>query len=419
MPLLLLLDIIVSCLLFVPDVVAALETTIVAEGHYVMADGDTLAMAEERVLQRAQRRAVEEAGVYLESIFVDSEKSSGGRSIQSSALEIRTLAAAITKTVVLSARRTFEQDRPTFYVRIRAHVDLDNLEQAIRRWKSEQQLAEHFRQLQTENAQLKAQLQDLQSRPSGVQMIAIEPSIRIRSAEQARKLVERAVETHDLRHKLDLSSQAAELDPESPAPLVIRGQAYLRLVSIAFGDKLPAREYSVYIDNARMDFDRALLIDPKNIWALLGQGDANTWLQRPKAAADAYEEALQLDPFFDVARQRLINLHTMHARKLMSVNEYLPALELLDRLLNRYVPHSWIPAAKEAYLLRSQLYQQLSQPTHAMEDLNMVLQIDPSDAQALLARGKLYRDRLQGIPAKDDFEHACLLGSADACHQLP
>lgn len=134
--------------------------------------------------------------------------------------------------------------------------------------------------------------------------------------------------------------------------------------------------------------------------------------ERPKAAAG-------LDPFFDVARQRLINLDTMQARKLLSANEYLPALELLDGLLNRYVPHSWIPAAKEAYLLRSQLHQQLNQPTDAMEDLNMVLQVDPSNAQALLAHGKLYRDRLQGIPAKDDFEHACLLGSTDACHQLP
>lgn len=67
MPLLLFLNIIVSSFLCAPNnnVVAALETTIVAEGHYVMAHGDTLAMAEERVLQRAQRRAVEEAGVYL------------------------------------------------------------------------------------------------------------------------------------------------------------------------------------------------------------------------------------------------------------------------------------------------------------------------------------------------------------------
>ena len=99
------------------------------------------------------------------------------------------------------------------------------------------------------------------------------------------------------------------------------GQTYLSLVSIASTDRLPVTEYSVYIDNARMDFDRALLIDAKNIWALLGQGDANTWLERPKAAAAAYEQALRLDPLFDPARQRLITLHTVQARKLMNFND--------------------------------------------------------------------------------------------------
>ncbi len=410
---------IVSCLLFPAHVATAVETSIVAEGEYVMADGDTLALAEERVLQRAQRRAVEEAGLYLESVFVDSEKSLAGRNFQSTALEIRTIAAAITKTVILASRRSFEHDRPTFYIKIRAQVDLEHLAEAVRRWKADEQLALHFRALQKENMHLKAQLQDLRARPAGVTMLPIGPPIPIRSAEQARTLVERAVQSRDLRHKLDLSSQAAELDPQSATPLVVRGQTYLGLVSIAYRDRLPATEYSMYVDNARMDFDRALLIDAQNTWALLGQGDANTWLERPNAAAAAYEEALRLDPFFDVARQRLINLHTTQARKLMNVNEQLPALAVLDKLLDSYVPPSWILAAKEAFVLRSQVYQRLNQPTQAIDNLNMVLQVDPSDASALLARGKLRQQGLQGIPAKDDFEHACLLGSVEACQQLP
>jgi hypothetical protein len=37
----------------------------------------------------------------------------------------------------------------------------------------------------------------------------------------------------------------------------------------------------------------------------------------------------------------------------------------------------------------------------------------------LLARGNLYREQLQGRSAKDDFEHACLLGATQACEQLP
>jgi tetratricopeptide (TPR) repeat protein len=399
--------------------VAAAETAIIAEGRYVMADGDTLAVAEERVLLRAQRRAIEEAGLYLEAAFLDSEKSIGGTSIQNSTLEIRTIAAAITKTVILESRRSFEQDRPSFYVRIRALVDVDNLKHAVLRWKSEQQLAAHFWQLQKENAQLKAQLQDLQTRPPGTRMIAIEPTSRARSAERAKTLVERALATEDLRHKLDLTSQAAELDPGSPDALVARGQTYLRLVSIAVGDKLPPKNYSLYLDNARMDFDRALILDPKNAWGLLGQGDVNTWLQRPDVAATAYRQVLILNPFFDVARERLINLHTAQARRLAHEKQWSRALALLDGLLTQPMPHSWIPSAKEAYLLRSELYQRLNQPIPAMKDLNTVLQVDPSHAQALLARAKLYRKGLQGIQAQEDFEHACILGATEACQQLP
>jgi tetratricopeptide (TPR) repeat protein len=358
-------------------------------------------------------------GLYLESTFLDSERTVGGTSVQSSALQIRTIAAAITKTIILESRRSFEEDRPTFYVRIRATVDLDQLQNAVLRWKSEHQLAEHFRQLQKENAHLKAQLQDLQARPPSTGMMTIEPTKRIRSPEPANMLVRRAVESDNLRQKLDYASQAAELDPESPDPLIVRGQTYLRLASTAFGDHLPPRAYSLYIDNARMDFDRAIIIDPRNIWALLGQGDVNTWLQQPERAVIAYTDALALNPFFDVARQRLIHLHTTEARKLFNDTHWSRALALLNTLLNRPLPDNWIPAAKEAYVLRSEILEKLNRPAEAMEDLNVVLRTDPSHARALLARGKLYRAGYQGIQAKDDFEHACLLGSSEACQQLP
>src|SRR5215217_7502801 len=164
-------------LLWTTNAIAA-ETTVIADGQYVMADGDTLAIADQRVLQKAQRRAIEEAGVFLESTFYDYEKTSKVDSTQISSLEIRTLAAAITRTEVLVARRSFEKDRPNFFVRIRALVNLDQLQDAIRRWKSDRQFAEHFTQLQEENAQLKAQLRELQTRPAGVRLLTIEPPVQ-------------------------------------------------------------------------------------------------------------------------------------------------------------------------------------------------------------------------------------------------
>lgn len=384
-----------------------------------MADGDTLALAEEKVLQRAQRRAVEEAGMYLESTFLDFERTAVGKNFQASSLEIRTIAAAITKTEILESQRSFENDRPSFFVRIRVVVNLDNLQAAIRRWQSEQQFAEHYRRLQIENAELKAQLHELKAAPVGVRTLIIEPPGRNGAREQARTLVDKSILTQNLRQKLDMTSQAATLDPQSVDPLIVRGQTYLRLVSAAYSNKSRPSEYSEYIDNARMDFDRALMIDPKNTWALLGQGDVNTWLQRPDDAAHSYEQALALDPFFDVAHHRLITLYTTQARKLTTTKQWLSALTVLQKFLSPHVPDSWIPYHKEAYFLRSEIYKKLNQPTQAIDDLSMIIRVEPTDTHALLARAKLYQEQLQGRLAKDDFERACILGSAEACEQLP
>lgn len=384
-----------------------------------MADGDTLAMAEDKVLQRAQRKAVEEAGIYLESTFHDYESVRNGKRTQISSLEIRTLAAAITKTDVLESRRSFEHDRPVFTIRIRAVVNLDQLQEAVRRWRSEEQLAAHFRQLQKENAELKAQLRETQAPPAGVRTLVIEPPGRTGPQEQARHLLETALHSHDLRQKIDLTSQATTLDPQFVDPLIVRGQTYLKMASLAFFNKSHPSEYSESIDCARMDFDRALILDARNPWALLGQGDVNTWLNQPEEAERAYAQALEIDPFFDIARQRLIRVTTTQARKLVSAKQWGPAMTTLNRTLNLSVSESWIPSQKEAYLLRGELHQKMNQPAQAIDDLSVVIGIDPTHLQALFMRGKLYQEQLQGRLAKEDFEQACILGASAACEQLP
>lgn len=396
------------------------ETTVVAEGSYVMGDGDTLAIAEKRVLQRAQRKAIEEAGIYIESTFHDVERFEAGASIQASSLEVRTIAAAITRTEILEARRSILNDRPSFYVRIRAVVDLDHLQAAIQRWQTEQRLAEHFRRLQKENVELKSQLDELRSRRPGVRTLQIEPVSRTNSArEQAQRLVERALSVQHLPQKLDLVTQAAVMDPHAIEPLIVRGQTNLRLASAAYSNRSRPSEYSEYVDNARMDFDRALLMDPHNSWVLLGQGDIHTWLNRPEQAARFFEQALEINPFFDLARRRLITLYTAEARKLVDLKQWDSALAILRKCLPPLVSDSWLPLQKEAYFLRSEIYKTLKQPALAIDDLSAILRADPGDEPALVARAKLYRDQLQGRLAKDDYEHACMLGSAEACEQLP
>jgi len=398
---------------------AASTKIVVAEGQYVMADGDTLAGAEEKVLQRAQRRAVEEAGIYLESTFLDVEKDSGGRVSQTSSLEIRTIAAAITQTEILESRRSFENERPVFFIRIRATVNLDSLAEAVRRMKSDEQLARHFRQLQQENHQLRAQLQDLQSQPSGVRTLVIEPTGRGEAYYRTRTLLDQAIHTNNLTDKIALTSEAIDLDGRQVESLIVRGQTFLQLVSLAFSQHKKTADYEPYLYKAKADFDHAVTIDNKNAWAWLGQGDVYSWLKRTEDAATSYERVLELDPFFDVARQRLIGLYTTQARRQAEAKQWQPALGTLKKLLSTETSESWIPYQKEAYLLRSEIYVKLNQPEQAIDDLSTVIRVDPTNANALLTRAKLYRERLQGRLAKDDLERACVLGSIHACEQLP
>jgi tetratricopeptide (TPR) repeat protein len=408
-----------ALLLWGPPAFGASTRTVIADSQYVMADGDTLAGAEEKVLQRAQRKAVEEAGVYLESTFHDVERESGGRSMQASSLEIRTIAAAITETEILESRRSFEHDRPIFFIRIRAAVDVSSLAEAIRRLQSDQQLAQHFHQLQEENHQLRSQLQELQQQPIGVRMLAIEPSGKSASYQRAHAMLDAALHTPNLRDKIQLSTDAATLDDRYVDPLIVRGQTYLRLVSLAFSQQAQISDYTGYLDKARIDFDRAITLDPKNVWAWVGKGDVLKWLKQLDEAAAAYEQVLELDPFADIARQRLIGVYTTQARRQANARSWHLALATLNKLLNPQTPDSWIPYQKEAYTLRSEIYIKLNQPEQAIEDLSTVIQVDPTNAAALVTRAKLYRERLQGRLAKDDLERACVLGSIPACEQLP
>jgi tetratricopeptide (TPR) repeat protein len=280
-------------------------------------------------------------------------------------------------------------------------------------------LARHFRELQQENQHLRAQLKEFQQEPPGVRMLTIEPSGKPEPVVRAKQQLETAFQTPDLWKKIQLASEAAQLDPHSAEPLIVRGQAYLRLVSIAYSEDGLAHGYAGHVERARSDFDQAVQLDHQNPWAWIGRGDVQTWLKRTDEAAACYEQALALDPFFDIAQQRLIGLYTMEARRQAKAKQWTQSLGTLKKLLDTHTPDTWLLEKKEAYLLRSDVMLKLNRPDQALEDLSVVITLDPTNAGALLTRGKLYRNRLQGWLAKEDFEQACVLGSIEACEQLP
>ena len=136
---------------------------VVADATYLMADTDTLGGAEENVLTRAKRKAVEEVGVYIEASSQDIEKEVNGKTLRSNSLSVRTIAAAITRTEILEKRRALENDRLSFYIKIKVTVSLDALEEAIKHQQAYEELAEHHRRLSSEYTQLKAEFDELRN----------------------------------------------------------------------------------------------------------------------------------------------------------------------------------------------------------------------------------------------------------------
>lgn len=392
---------------------------VVAEASYVMGDSDTLTGAEEAALLRAKRKAVEEAGVYIEASSQDIETVSGGNTSRLSSLGVRTISAAVTETDIVEKRRSLDGDRLVFYVKIKATIHLDKLEEAVKRLHSYEQLAEHHRQLQSENTQLKTQLDQLRKQigqPDSQQRAAAQA---LKSRRTGMQLVRLAVESRSLPQKIELASQAIAADELNPDAYVVRGQTFLRVASLAYAKKAKRAEVDGYVERASGDFEQALKLDPTSTWALLGRGDAFTWQRNLEAAAADYERILQLDPLFDAARQRLIDLQTTLAKKQAARRQWKQALATLDKVLRPEAPQSWIALQKDAYLLRSQIYTELGDLPRAVEDASAVVGVDPTNGPAYMLRAKLYKRQMQGRLSRNDFERACELGLEEACRELP
>jgi tetratricopeptide (TPR) repeat protein len=298
-------------------------------------------------------------------------------------------------------------------VKIKATINLDTLEDAIKRQKAYEQLAEHHHLLHTENSQLKSELDALRAQLRGTRTVTTLKG-QVRNRRAATDLVHAAIQSRHFPEKIELATKALAMDNQYLDAYVVRGQTYLSIAS-SNSKKSPRAELNEYADHAIADFDRALTLDQSSPWALLGRGDAYTWKKQTEEAAKNYERALQADPLFDIAQQRLIALHTATAKKQVAARQWRQALVTLDPLLRSDESPSWIYQKRDAHILRSQVYAHLAKLQQAVDDLTIVLRVDPANRQALLLRAKLHDRLQQGRSAKDDYDRACSLGSEEAC----
>jgi len=219
---------------------------LLAEGTYVMGDGETPTIAEERALLQAKRSAVEQAGTYVESF-------SKVKNYQLTDDEVIVLASGIVEVQVVDKKRTVNGNGIEFWVKIKATVDSDKIQEMVAKVKNRESV-EDYKKLQADHvrdeqliAQLKQQLQQTTAEDGRNQIKSKLNEAEIGfSAQYWFEQGNRHEFNGDYRAALDAYSKAIYLRPNYVRAYFKRGEVFSRL-----GQH----------EQALADYDRALDLD--------------------------------------------------------------------------------------------------------------------------------------------------------------
>jgi hypothetical protein len=145
--------IILVVLLSLPALVQAETKTIESEATYSMGDGETPSFAEAMVLQKAKQTALEQAGTYVESY-------TKVRNLDLTAEEIQTIAGGVLQVEVLEKKRSAVGEAFQFFIKIKATVTTDKMEELAQRVRG-RNVAEEYKRLQDNYTRLSKEFEAL------------------------------------------------------------------------------------------------------------------------------------------------------------------------------------------------------------------------------------------------------------------
>ncbi|MBE8949420.1 MAG: tetratricopeptide repeat protein [Quinella sp. 3Q1] len=277
---------------FATNFASAAPQTIEATGVYIMDTerDEAFAVAEDRARKEALRMAVEESGLYLQSI----SKTVNNKLTKD---ELQVLAAAVLKVQSESVSKKVDGKNIEFSVSIKAVVDTDavNLDELVAKKKNwEQRVEENQRQqeeyetLKAENERLKADFAKASNENERKKIKAA--SIKNNKQFEANQYLDKSVEmlsAGEWLSSLDESKKALELDSTNADVLANRARAHVK-----------ANE----LETAKDEITKAIELNPKsneykiilgNVYFAAGEYDNamayyNEALAKDKNNAEAY-----------------------------------------------------------------------------------------------------------------------------------
>lgn len=361
---------------------------IVSEGHYNMGDGETPSVAESRALLNAKRIALEQAGTYVESY-------SNVRNFQLTEDEVKVLASGTIEVVILDKKRTIVGDGFHFWVKIRAMVNSDKMEEMVGNVK-ERSVIEDYKKIQREYEKNQKEMEELKK------------ELALAKGETARKKVETRIAVEEklfqanewfekgLRHTvsneeesaIEEYSQAIALNPDYAEAYNNRGIAYYNR-GLSSGDQSQ-------FERAVKDFRKVIAMKPGSYSAYFAQGAIYLYQEEYDKAIGELNKAIALDPDEGVAYVGRGFIYTREKSK-----DPAKAVTDFSKAIARGGPWSAM-----AYLNRGGVFLEDKQYDRAMDDFNKTIELSPGNAKAYLGRGLTLAFKRQFSRAIEDLNRA-------------
>lgn len=403
---------------------------IVSEGHYNMGDGETPSVAESRALLNAKRIAIEQAGTYVESY-------SKVKNFQLTEDEVKVLASGTIEVVILDKKRTIVGDGFQFWVKIRAMVNSNKLDEMARNVK-ERSVIEDYKKIQREYKKNQKEMEELKK------------ELALAKGEPARKTVETRIAGEEklfqanewfekgLRHTvsneeesaIEEYTQAIALNPDYAEAYNNRGIAYYNR-GLSSGDQSQ-------FERAVKDFRKVIALKPGSYSAHFAQGAIYVYQEKYDRALGELNKAIALDPDEGVAYvgRGFVYMQEKSKDLAKAVEDFSKVIarggpwsamahvnrgailvggKQYDRAIDDYSKAIELgPRNAQAYLGRGVALALKNLFSRAVEDLNRAIELNPKLPTAYNIRGMVYA-QIGNPRAIADFQKACDMGFEQGC----
>ncbi|MDP2279275.1 MAG: tetratricopeptide repeat protein [Nitrospirota bacterium] len=388
----------IAFFLFYPSHGFTAVKEIVSEGAYNMGDGETPSVAESRALLNAKRVAIEQAGTYVES-YTKVEN------FQLTKDEIQVLASGIMEVEILDKKRTIVGDGFRFWVKIKARVNPDRIQEMANKVKDKsvvedyKKIQEAYDKSQKEIGELKKQFAQTKGEKEKKQVEA-----KITDDErmfQANEWFAKGYQ-HNLNNELDKAieayTNAIALNPNYVEAYNNRGIAYYNK-GLYHSDKRQ-------LDRAIEDFNKVVILNPNSYSAYFAQGATYLYKEQYDKAIEEFNKAIVLNPNSDLAYVGRGFAYNKQKEFERAIEDYNKAIQL-----GGY----W---QAMAYSNRGLIRADKKQYDMAIDDISKAIALAPNNAKHYCARGLTYALSGNLGRAIPDLQKSCDMGDKIGCDYL-